>query len=484
MDNNQFADNYYARLGVSKNATPHEIRQAYLDIARKFHPDVKQTDGVTNLFLGIQEAYEVLSNPSKRVNYDLTLPPIDVSPGVVIDTIYSRSTLLTFNEPQLLYVLLDVMADSEKSEDTSAPLNICLVIDQSTSMAGQRMDTVKAAAKNILRQLRPEDYLSIVTFADRAEVIVPASRHVDHGVVDAMISRIQTGGGTEIFNGLELGFQEVSRNNRLSQINHIILITDGHTYGDEYKCLHLAEKGKTSGITITGLGIGDDWNDEFIDQLTSITGGSSEYITNPKQINRILQKKLSGLSQTYAEGVRINADLGSGVDLQYAFRMQPDPGPIAIRDTLNLGNLNRNENLQVIFEFLIQNDQNLVDLQLMEGTLLMEIPARIIPTTRSHIEFSRPINDQFNSVAPPVSVREALAKLTMYRMQAKARSEIQNGNVNEGTIRLQNLATNLLARGEGELAATVLKEARSLEKDGVMREGAEKRIKYGTRSLL
>ncbi|MDH5507307.1 MAG: J domain-containing protein, partial [Anaerolineae bacterium] len=56
-----YLDNYYARLGVSKNASADDIRSAYHQAARRLHPDTNTTPGATELFLQMQEAYETLS---------------------------------------------------------------------------------------------------------------------------------------------------------------------------------------------------------------------------------------------------------------------------------------------------------------------------------------------------------------------------------------------------------------------------------------
>ena len=60
---------YYAVLGVNKNATPDEIKRAYRKLARKHHPDVNQ--GQEAKFKEINEAHEVLGDPEKRRKYDL-----------------------------------------------------------------------------------------------------------------------------------------------------------------------------------------------------------------------------------------------------------------------------------------------------------------------------------------------------------------------------------------------------------------------------
>lgn len=61
---------YYEVLGVSRDATPEEIKRAYRKLARQYHPDVAGPDGAER-FKEITAAHEVLSNPEKRQMYDL-----------------------------------------------------------------------------------------------------------------------------------------------------------------------------------------------------------------------------------------------------------------------------------------------------------------------------------------------------------------------------------------------------------------------------
>jgi len=62
---------YYKILGVDKNSTPDDIKKAYRKLARKYHPDVNQNNKVAEeKFKEISEAYEILSNPEKKNEYD------------------------------------------------------------------------------------------------------------------------------------------------------------------------------------------------------------------------------------------------------------------------------------------------------------------------------------------------------------------------------------------------------------------------------
>lgn len=61
---------YYEVLGVERNATQKQIKDAYRRLARKYHPDVNPDPKAADKFKEVGEAYEVLSNPEKRAQYD------------------------------------------------------------------------------------------------------------------------------------------------------------------------------------------------------------------------------------------------------------------------------------------------------------------------------------------------------------------------------------------------------------------------------
>jgi len=69
------AKDYYSILGIDKNSTSEEIKKAYRKLAMEFHPDRNPGDKIAEeKFKGIAEAYDVLSDPDKKIKYDTPNP--------------------------------------------------------------------------------------------------------------------------------------------------------------------------------------------------------------------------------------------------------------------------------------------------------------------------------------------------------------------------------------------------------------------------
>ncbi|MBN1147893.1 MAG: DnaJ domain-containing protein [Anaerolineales bacterium] len=475
---------YYDLLGLTDDATPEEIRRAYHDAALKFHPDVSSDPKATELFMHIQEAYNTLSDLKERKKYDERLANESDAP-VLVKTLYSRSDLTIFDEPQLIYALIGFKASPKYASRPNPPINVNLTIDCSTSMQGLRMDTVKTAAIELVRQLKPDDVISIVTFSDRAEVLIPAGQKPGHSTVETKIRMMQARGGTEIFQGLEAGYSEVRRNLSKSLINHIILLTDGRTYGDEDKCLALADRAAMQGVRITGLGMGTDWNDIFLDELTTRTGGSSYYISRVSDFHSFLKDKFQGLNEIFAERVILNLETGPGVKLNDVFRLSPDVTSLPAKLSIRLGSIPRTSKLSILLEFIVDPiPADTKRVVLASGELQLLLPSN--PSTNYKIPFllSRMAGGSPSTELPPRPIFQALSQINLYHIQERARQEVAEGKVQRASLRLQRLATQLISMGEHELAQTALVEAERIQQTHMLSAEGEKRIKYGTRALL
>lgn len=480
-------ETFYDKLGLPRDATLEEIRHAYREFAQRLHPDKNLKPGETEIFIGIQEAYDVLSNKNQKANYDKSLPyEPHVTQPLTTSVTFSRNSLTVLPEPQLIYALLEYNIQTDERTLPTPPLNISLVLDCSTSMHGIRLDTVKLTAIELIRQLKGDDILSVIRFSDKAQVIIPATSHFNHKEIETQIQLLHAGGGTEIYQGLEAGFSEVMHFHNKNRINHIILITDGRTYGDESECLRLVDRATVHGIGISSLGIGGQWNDSFLDIISSRTGGSSRFISHTDDLKHLLLEKITRLGNSYAEHVTYTFQPSPEVDLRYAFRIQPEASPLATDSPIMMGTVSYASNLCILMEFLVKRiTPNTPRFMISKGLISYDVPARSNRQVFSErLEIWRPVSQEYDTGSPPTSIIQAMSRLTLYRMQERARLELRDGKINEASQHLQDLATRLLAQGHNDLARSVLSEVVHIQQTQAFSEEGEKRIKYGTRSLL
>jgi Ca-activated chloride channel homolog len=477
---------YYAILGVTRSASQEEIKRAYFEAAQRLHPDKNKAIGETEIFLEVQQAYETLSNSARRKKYDASLPP-EERPLVPFTSkiYYSRPNLVRMAETQMLYVLLELAPEKKVEEIPAPPLNVSLVLDRSTSMKEEKMDMLKSAAIKVMRNLRPQDIFSVITFSDRAEVLIPASYPFDKRRLESQIQMLQPSGATEIFQGLQAGYNEIQRNASQERIDHLILLTDGHTYGDEQQCISLAEQAATQGIGISAMGIGKEWNDVFLDTLASSTGGSSRYISRSEDIQRFLMEKFESFARTLADDVVLETRKLPGVEMAYAFRTQPETGPLPIEESIHLGPILQDVTLHVLFEYLVDPTLTQQDkVPLLQGNLKFSVAGSPKPVQPITIEFSREVRDEAGGEPPPSIIIQSLGKLTLYRMQERAHMEVRQGEFELASQHMKQLATSLLAQGERSLARTALIESENIAKMQSFSEEGSKEIKYGTRALI
>lgn len=475
---------YYRLLGVPKDASQDEIRDAYFEIARRLHPDVNSDLLANEQFLILQQAYETLSKPERRSEYDAALSLTSSPPEISINIKYSREGIPRLSEPQLIYVLLELICTAEFQESKRPATSICVVIDRSNSMKGGRLEIVKENVIQLLKRLGPKDMISVVAFSDRAEVVIPPTGVNELTNLEQRIRLLSSGGGTEIFQGLRAGVNQLRLMQNGSAGRHLILLTDGHTYGDEKECVRLAKLAANEGIAISTLGIGHEWNDVFLDQLASLSGGNTIFVSAAHHLAKLLEEKIMAIDKAYARGIRFEFKLNPQTELRYAFRLYPEAGPLAVSSPMILGNLPYARTMVVVLEFLVKEvPEGTENLILAEGRLRFELPEGTAPV-RLPLVFERATSGRMSQDQPPPALVEALARLTLYRLHERARQEVEEGDILQATKHLQYLATNLLSYGDRELAHTVLVEAEHIKQSRRFSKEGDKQIKYGTRALL
>jgi len=503
--NKQFAPDYYERLQLHRGADERQIRAAYRLLARLYHPDVNPDDMVRTRFLRIQEAYEILGDPDTRHAYDEWLQslPLEQRPIVIARQFLGPETLRAMDEPQLVTLLLDLRLDSE-ARPAYLPINLCLVIDRSSSMRGDRLRRVRRATKQMIEELGPDDVFSLVTFSDRATVVLPAHRQLRKEVAKSLVDAVKASGGTEIFQGLKVGYNQALRYHEANTLTHIILLTDGHTYGDVDDCLRLAEQAAKRNITISALGIGADWNDEFLDALASLGHGTASYIASSTDVPDSFQSQIARLRALACRGAILFLAPGGEVEIQGSYLVAPEvyelelaeekggtgllrtlasTEPGSRRWEVTLGGLSFTQPTVIALELVVKVSQAVL-YTLMNWRLEVDLS----PLGRGPERLMREvlIDVRDSEAAPPAMpevVIAAQSRLTAFKLRRQAWQDMKSGRPLEAARRLRGVATRLLDLNQPDLAAAALAEAEHVAQTGRLSGDGGKRIKYGTRLL-
>jgi Ca-activated chloride channel family protein len=483
----EFDHDLYAILGVPSDADERAIKQAYRQLARRYHPDSSEDKVDVERFHDIQQAYDLLMDPLQREAHDLWRKQrgmIGTAP-LLLRVTTSQAVLPSLGESQILYAMVELAA-SDKIESQRLPFNLCLVLDRSTSMKGGRLQQVKEAARYIVEQMEGQDVLSLITFSDRAHLVLPGQRGIDKVAGRMAINGIQSGGGTEIFQGLKLGLEQVQQWDDEENISHLILLTDGQTYGDEEQCLEIAKLAGEKKISLTLMGVGADWNDKLLDEMARLSGRpeASVYVDSTSKIAQAFHDRIHGLGNIFAHGLVMSIYLAQQSALNEVFRVSPQINRLYATDgQVLLGSLEKENPQAVMLELMVPSlspgEHRLVHID-VEGM----VPAVGQQIVRIQHTVTLPFNLELGQRGPvPPDIVSAMGKLAIFKMQERVMQDIEQGELEPAVARLKTMATRLLDIGEVELARAALLEAGRLSQTGNLSAAGRKKIRYGTREL-
>lgn len=416
-----------------------------------------------------------------------TAPPLS-DELVALDYLPAFQAFPSLSEQQLAYLLLLIRTSANTNQVNRTPLNICLILDQSSSMKGEKLFQVKSAARQVVDQLTIADFFTLITFNDRPTTVVSCQKVSSRESIKGLIDNIEGRGGTELATGLQAGIQEMRRATSFTSLNYVLLLTDGQTYGDADRCVQLGQDASRHSIVIYPMGVGTDWNEDLLETVAAKSGGSSEYIETADQIVRVFMQKINQLRSTLAHTSLLSFQPAPGVSVKKVHRVSPSialleptsvdaPSPI-----YNLGPLGRGSEYSVLVEMVLPPSPAGTR-RIADAHLSFNSPDA--SRTRVNTQLSLGLNfaDSTKGVSLNPDVRHVIEQVTAFQLQARAWQEIADGDVANGTKRLAAVSTRLLSMGEVDLAAQVQLEVDNLESRGTTSSQGKKRIKYGTRGL-
>lgn len=353
------------------------------------------------------------------------------------------------------------------------PMNLCLVIDRSGSMEGQPLEYVKQACSHVVDLLLPTDVLSIVTFEEVVEVLMPPQQVSNKDMVKSGIARLAAGNTTNLYDGLSLAMQQVSQFIETNRATRMIVLTDGDpTAGiKDYSALvnHAGEL-QAKGISVTFLGFGPDYNEELLAGMAKRAGGTYHYIPQPHLIPEIFRDELNKLMTTVTRNMSLELKLARWVQMNAP--QQAMDGTV----TIPLADMERGSVIQQVIDLEFPNHP-LGHYRVLGGKLTYEdLIAGKSETLNLDFEmefsgdstrYSQPVNPRVGQAASIVASSKAIEKTVM---GLKTGMITQMGAIQD----LQKTQALLMTQGRTAEAQEVTMALRALQSGD--KGGAEKTL--------
>jgi Ca-activated chloride channel family protein len=181
----------------------------------------------------------------------------------------------------------------EVSLEDQPPANLVYLLDVSGSMNDPlKLPLLKRGFRMLSAQLRPQDRVSIVTYAGADRVILDGVPGSSHEKIDAAIVNLESGGSTNGAGGIQKAYEIAQKHFIRGGTNRVLLATDGDFN------VGLSEAGAPSG----------NYKDEVGEQLADNGDGIYFYIDGPEETQRAFQHTISGSLMTVAKDVKLQVE--------------------------------------------------------------------------------------------------------------------------------------------------------------------------------
>jgi Ca-activated chloride channel family protein len=200
------------------------------------------------------------------------------------------------------------------------PSDLVVVLDESGSMAGEKITDARAAIRELISRLGPEDRFALVGYSVSSWTTIPLSAVGDSprerwlAVVDA----ISPGGGTNLASGLEAGLGIVEHSRVGGRIPRVILISDGLANQGDTSLAGLRARARRAAVgeyTLTTIGVGDDFDEQLLATLADAGTGNYYYIESGTDLAKIFSDEFDTARESVARGLAVVIRPAAGVEV-------------------------------------------------------------------------------------------------------------------------------------------------------------------------
>lgn len=234
-----------------------------------------------------------------RSGYFAPAPP-PVRPSLEVTMMNSRRELVAVSADDLVVREEGVEQTVEAFEEAVAPVSMVLAIDSSGSMK-RAASAVQAAARSFVGAVRPEDKLSVATFAD--SVLFHHDLSIERAASYQAIEAYAASGGTTLYDALYESFERLSRSEGRRAV---VVVTDGRdennpgTAPGSVRTLdEVRDRMKQAAVTVFAIGVGPKVDRAVLERLAAESAGESYFPLEVTELEAQYRRVLENLRRRY-----------------------------------------------------------------------------------------------------------------------------------------------------------------------------------------
>jgi Ca-activated chloride channel family protein len=285
------------------------------------------------------------------------------------------------------------------------------------------------------------------------------------------------------------GLAELDKAVSPDRVSRMLLLTDGQTFGDEKQCKKLGKQAGDKGIVVNALGLGDDWNEDLLDDIAEASGGVADFIDSPDKIVAFFEQAVQSMQDTVVQNAQMVLRLANGITPRQVWQVLPMISnlgyrPLSDRDVqVTLGELEKGQPRSLLVELLVGARPE-GSYRIAQAEISYDVPGLKLVGEKVKADILLNLTaDAAQAKRYDPEVMNVVEKVTAFKLQTRALEEAKMGNVAGASQKLRAAATRLLELGEEDLAQSALDEAENLEKSGQMSSHGTKKLRYETRKL-
>lgn len=353
-------------------------------------------------------------------------------------------------------IVLVRLVPSAPDEVRQTPLNLAVMLDCSTSMAGARLEAAKRGVHKVIDMLGPDDRLAVVTSGDFVDAAIPSTPVTDREALKRAVSAIGTDGVGALYPSWFGAAWEAAHQYDRRRLNRVIVVSDGMARlgATDASDVHQKARGLfRRGVSTSIIGVGAEFKEDEMLPLAVRGGGNASYVIDPEELVQRLEDEVIGARSLFSEWATMRFDLDSAevVDVLNGFDW-------VAADKVSLPPLYGASPLNVVIRLRLRPGRagaEMVPLTVRVKSL--DLMAKQAVVHRKRMKLHVVAADLADGMGPDLGVQAQAARLEFARMHRKCIERIDVGDL-AGARQLLDFSLGRFQSLAGQSGGTLLTE--------------------------